>query len=140
MKRVFIITAIFAVMFLLGCEAAGLNKKKKPGKDISVWDAEDIPVSLKYDRRWMYQASAETDDEELLKKLCEALKSLEITEETDKATEDFSDILIFDLQNGDKLTLEFEADVWIAEDGTRYTVKGLDEVREILDSLIPVEE
>ena len=102
-----------------------------------IWTKEEMPVSVRYDRMWVYSASGETKDPEVLKELVDAVRALEIGEKSEWITEDYTDILSFRFADGDTLRLEFEDQSWVRADGERYEVSGLDRLRAILETLLP---
>ncbi len=102
-----------------------------------IWTKEEMPVSLRYDRIWVYSAYAETKDPEIMKELVETIRALEIGEESEWITEDYTDILTFTFANGEKVRLEFENQSWVREDGKRLEVSGLEQVRAILEMILP---
>ena len=102
-----------------------------------IWTRKDMPVSVRYDRLWVYSAYGETEDPEILKALVEAIRALEIGGESEWYTEDYTDILTFTFADGDTLRLEFENQSWVKTSNERYEVNGLDAVRAILEMILP---
>ena len=96
-----------------------------------------MPVSVRYDRLWVYSAYGETKDPEILKDLVDAILMLEVGKESDMFTEDYTDILTFAFADGDTFRLEFEDQCWVKADDERYEVTGLDQVRTILEAILP---
>ncbi len=95
----------------------------------------DTPVSVRYDRMWVYGAYAETDDPEVIGALVEAIRALEPGGYSNLVTEDYTDILTFCFDDGTELRIEFENQCWV--DGElRQEVEGLGAVRAILDEML----
>lgn len=101
-----------------------------------IWDHTEEPVSLRYDRMWIYSAVAETEDAELIRRLTYAIAELDVGDSTEKEVMDYTDLLTFTFLDGTSVRIEFEENMWVAEDGIRYEVRGLDEVRSLLEELI----
>ena len=117
--------------------AAKTQDAPEPVPENGIWTKEEMPVSVRYDRMWVYSASGETKDPEVLKELVDAVRALEIGEKSEWITEDYTDILSFRFADGDTLRLEFEDQSWVRADGERYEVSGLDRLRAILETLLP---
>ena len=117
--------------------AAKTQDAPEPVPENGIWTKEEMPVSVRYDRMWVYSASGETKDPEVLKDLVDALLMLEAGEKSDMFTEDYTDILTFTFADGDTLRLEFEDQCWVKADDERYEVTGLDQVRTILEAILP---
>ena len=115
-------------------QAPGTTERTRPDE---IWTEEEMPVSVRYDRLWVYSTYGETEDPELIKELVEAVQALEINGESEWYTEDHTDILTFTFADGRKLRLEFENQSWVRTDNERYEVSGLDAVREILEMILP---
>ena len=117
--------------------AAKTQDAPEPVPENGIWTKEEMPVSVRYDRMWVYSAYGETKDPEVLKELVDAVRALEIGEKSEWITEDYTDILTFTFADGDTLRLEFEDQCWVKADGERYEVSGLDRLRAILETLLP---
>ena len=113
------------------------QENEDPGRLNEIWVKEEMPESVRYDRQWVYSAYGETKDPEVLKELVDAVRALEIGEKSEWITEDYTDILTFTFADGDTLRLEFEDQCWVKADDERYEVTGLDQVRTILEAILP---
>lgn len=126
-----LIPLLAALLLLPGCAAGSAAVPAGP-----LWTKEGTPVSVDYDRMWVYSASARSEDPAVLAALREAVSALEVGPESEWVTEDYTDILTFTFDDGDTLRLEFENQSVVMEDRTRYEVEGLGRLRAILDELI----
>ena len=104
-------------------------------EDTMIWTANELPVSVRYDRMWAYSANGKTDDPAVIAALVDAIKALKVGEETDKVVDDFTDLITFTFSDGTTRRLEFEEGMWVTDHG-RYRVQGMGAVRNILDGLI----
>ena len=89
----------------------------------AIWTALNLPVSVRYDRMWEYGDFAESTDPAFIRDLVDAVIALDVGEETDIQTDDFTDILTFSFENGTEVCLEFENQYWVTEDQIRYNVE-----------------
>jgi len=101
-----------------------------------LWPAKEMPVSLKYDRMWVYSAHAETEDAAILGKIVDAVKDLSVGEKADYVVDDFTDLLLFTFPDGSTYRLEFEEENWVTEGSGRLHVEGLSQLRTLLDKLL----
>ena len=101
-----------------------------------LWPAKEMPVSLKYDRMWVYSAHAETEDAAILGKIVDAVKNLSVGEKADYVVDDFTDLLLFTFPDGSTYRLEFEEENWVTEGSGRLHVEGLSQLRALLDKLL----
>ena len=101
-----------------------------------LWPAKEMPVSLKYDRMWVYSAHAETKDPDTINRIVETVRNLSVGEKADYVVEDFTDILLFTFPDGSTYRLEFEEDNWVTESSGRLHVEGLTQLRALLDKLL----
>ena len=101
-----------------------------------LWPAKEMPVSLKYDRMWVYSAHAETEDAAILGKIVDAVKDLSVGEKANYVVDDFTDLLLFTFPDGSTYRLEFEEENWVNEGSGRLHVEGLSQLRALLDKLL----
>ena len=116
--------------------AAAVSESTTDSGDPILWPAKEMPVSLKYDRMWVYSAHAETEDPDTINRIVEAVKSLSVGEKADYVVEDYTDILLFTFPDGSTYRLEFEEDNWVTEGSGRLHVEGLTQLRALLDKLL----
>jgi len=142
-KRVLWMKALILAMLLLltGCAgrtaapAPETTATPAPARPTQLWTREDMPVKVEYRRLWMYSAYAETEDPETIAALVGAVKALRPGAADDTVTTDYTDILVFTFADGETLTLEFENQNFVAEDGGRYHTEGLKNLRGVLDEV-----
>ena len=96
----------------------------------------ETPVSLRYDRMWIYSAYAETDDTAVIANIVAAVNSLTVGEPSDVFVTDYTDILTFTFADGKTLRMEFEENNWVKNGSERYHVDGLAPLRSLLDGLL----
>ena len=101
-----------------------------------LWPAKEMPVSLKYDRMWVYSAHAETEDPDTINRIVDAVRGLSVGEKADYVVEDYTDILLFTFPDGSTYRLEFEEDNWVTAGSGRLHVEGLTQLRALLDKLL----
>ena len=116
--------------------AAAVSESTTDSGDPILWPAKEMPVSLKYDRMWVYSAHAETEDPDTINRIVETVKSLSVGEKADYVVEDYTDILLFTFPDGSTYRLEFEEDNWVTEGSGRLHVEGLTQLRALLDKLL----
>ena len=116
--------------------AAAVSESAAEGEAPVLWSAKEMPVSLKYDRNWIYSAHAETEDPEVIARIVDAVKSLSVGEKANYVVDDFTDLLLFTFPDGSTCRLEFEEDNWVAEGSGRLHVEGLSQLRALLDKLL----
>lgn len=137
---VLLILLAFAVLASCGQKDAPLEvvTPEPTSSNISggdIWTHDEMPVSVRYDRMWIYSAFAETDDPAVIAELVDAIKALDVGAVSEWVTEDYTDIIRFRFADGTEQRLEFENQCWV--DGeTRYEVEGLDTVRAVLDEIL----
>ena len=130
MKKIMI---MLAVLLLCGCAV-----RKEEGK---MEIREDIPVKVEYYRMWEYSAYGESEDQEYIQSIVDALKGLSVGEQTDIAVDDFGDNITLIYADGKKETYSFEAEYIVLEDGKRAKVTGnLSYLRSLLSKLIEGED
>ena len=100
-----------------------------------VWTAADLPVSLRYDRMWVYGDTAETSDPDMIREIVGALRALTADGPSDVFTEDYTDILTFTFSDGTSVRLEFEGQDWVTGTG-HIRLGGLAGLRSLLDGLM----
>ncbi len=101
-----------------------------------IWTADELPVSLRYDRLWEYGEYCETTDAEQIEEIVAAIRALEVGAQSDVWVDDYTDILTFTFADGTTLTLEFEGQSWVTDTDTRYSVDGLSRLRNLLDEVL----
>ena len=116
--------------------AAAVTESAAEGEAPVLWPAKELPVSLKYDRNWIYSAHAETEDPEVIARIVDAVKSLSVGEKANYVVDDFTDLLLFTFPDGSTCRLEFEEDNWVTEGSGRLHVEGLTQLRALLDKLL----
>ncbi len=104
--------------------------------DAPLWPITEMPVSLRYDRMWIYSAYAETEDAAVIANIVAAVNALSVGDPSDVFVMDYTDILTFSFADGITLRLEFEENNWVKNDNERYHVDGLASLRGLLDGLI----
>lgn len=98
---------------------------------------EDMPIKVTYSRQWIYAAQKESSDPELIMKLLQEIRDIKIGETTNVGVMDYTDIVIFEYEDGEKMSYRFEADVYVKNSEERYAViDGLQYLRETLDYMI----
>ena len=116
--------------------AAAVSESTNDSGDPILWPAKEMPVSLKYDRMWVYSAHAETEDPDTINRIVETVRSLSVGEKANYVVEDYTDILLFTFPDGSTYRLEFEEDNWVTEGSGRLHVEGLTQLRALLDKLL----
>ena len=101
-----------------------------------IWSYAEKPVKIEYERMWEYSDHGETEDPILIDDIIFQISMLSVGGETDKAVDDFTDILTLTLENGQSIRIVFEGDVWVEDKDDRYEVYGLDDLRLTLDELL----
>lgn len=101
-----------------------------------IWPAAAMPVSLRYERRWVYSGDAEITEADTIREIVAAVRALQILGTTNAATDDQTDILTFTFADGAVTRLEFEGQAWVTEDGGRFGVEGLSRLRALLDEVL----
>ena len=104
----------------------------------ALWPETELPVSLRYDRMWVYSAYAETEDPEVIGGIVEAVQALEVTGKEGSAVEDYTDLLLFTFADGHTRRLRFEEESWVTEEGRYLQLEGdgLARLRRLLDELL----
>ena len=115
---------------------AAASESAADGEGPVLWPEKEMPVSLKYDRMWVYSAHAETEDPDTINRIVEAVRNLSVGEKADYIVEDFTDLLLFTFPDGSTYRLEFEEENWVTEGSGRLHVEGLSELRALLDKLL----
>ncbi|MCR5603291.1 MAG: hypothetical protein K6G27_06285 [Lachnospiraceae bacterium] len=104
-----------------------------------VWTFDSTPVKIKYSRMWESGEYAECDDAELISEIVEELKELRVGNPTDMATDDFTDVLDFEFEDGSLGRIEIENECLVTEDNKRYKIshpEKLHRIRSLLDEVI----
>ena len=109
-----------------------------PGEIVTaeLWTAAEDPVSIRYDRLWLYGDEFETNDPEQIAEIVDALRALSVGGPTEVCVEDYTDILTFTFTDGTVSRLEFEDQIWVKDKDARYEVSGLGVLRGVLDELL----
>ena len=104
----------------------------------ALWPETELPVSLRYDRMWVYSAYAETEDPEVIGGIVEAVQALEASGKEGSAVEDYTDLLLFTFADGHTRRLRFEEESWVTEEGRHLQMEGdgLARLRRLLDELL----
>ena len=135
---------LLAALLLAGCGAPGQTAEIPPSVETQapagLWTAAEKPVSVRYERRWIYGAEGESDDPETIEALVSAIRALDVGAVSETVTEDYTDVLTFTFAGGGTLRLEFEGGNVVLADGTRREVQGLAHLRALLDGMIDAEE
>ena len=116
--------------------AAAVSGSTTDSGDPILWPEKEMPVSLKYDRMWVYSAHAETEDPDTINRIVDAVKNLSVGEKADYVVDDYTDLLLFTFPDGSTYRLEFEEDTWVTEGSGRLHVEGLTQLRALLDKLL----
>jgi len=139
MKKISQLILSLLLFVCIGCSAEKQAEvSEKPSATVQtteIWTKDTMPVKMEYQRLYAYSASAETEDPQILEYLVQILQTLEVGEENEQITDDYTDIMVFYFEDGDTLRIEFEHDNFV-KDGKRYYVDGINSVRVILDDLV----
>lgn len=139
---------LLAALLLAGCGAPGQTAETPASTPPSVetqaptglWTATEMPISVRYERRWIYGAEGESNDSETIEALVSAIRALDVGAVSETVTEDYTDVLTFTFADGGTLRLEFEGGNVVLADGTRREVQGLAHLRALLDGMMDAEE
>ncbi len=132
MKNMKKIILLLTTAMLCGC--AGRQEEK------NVEVREDMPVRLEYSMNREYGAWGESQDEEYMQSVLNALRAVTYGKKTDMAVEDYGDVIVFIYEDGSKEIFSFEGDIYVAKDGQRYEVTGgLSRLRGLLKQMIEEE-
>ena len=102
----------------------------------AIWTSVEQPVRVRYDRMWEYSDYAESTNPTLITLLTDAIRALEVGAPTDVTVEDYTDLLTFTFQDGSTIRLEFEERNWVTDEGIRYQVEGLSDLRSLLEDML----
>ena len=102
----------------------------------ALWTAVQLPVSVRYDRMWVYSDCLEITDIAEIGEIVAAVRALKVGGPTNVCVEDYTDILTFAFADGTITRLEFEDQNWVTESGERLEVEGLSRLRGLLDRLM----
>ena len=93
------------------CKRAGVGQwyYGKEAESFAESFDENVVYCLKYARNRETAMNYTIEDKKLIREVFNALTKVRVTEETDQRTEDFQDILTFELPMGKSCTLVFEA-------------------------------
>lgn len=135
MKKQLILLTMLLWM-LCGCQKK--NETEKVIENNGMLEIrEDMPIKVTYSRQWIYAAQKESSDPELIMKLLQEIRDIKIGETTNVGVMDYTDIVIFEYEDGEKMSYRFEADVYVKNSEERYAViDGLQYLRETLDYMI----
>lgn len=150
MKRIiiFIVVCLAAALFAAGCaqskdsDTGSTGKKEQSAvqgdySDIKILDETlDEPVKVIYQRNHMFSEVFETEDEETISELKDALNAVEIVSEANMAVDDYDDYITFVTKDGSKTVVRFEFER-LLKDGKRYEINGYERVEAVLLSFAP---
>ena len=107
-------------------------------EETALWTREDLPVAVRYDRRWIYSAMAESEDPELIAACVDAIRTIRLGAVSEYVTEDYTDFVTFTFADGSTVTLEFEERNAVLPDGTRREAEstGLRLLRSLLNDML----
>ena len=122
---------VLLTLLLTGCgapvqPAAAPTEIAAPAEteEVALWTREDLPVAVRYDRRWIYGAVAESEDPEVIAALVDAIRTIRLGAVSEYVTEDYTDFVTFTFADGSTVTLEFEERNAVLPDGTRREAEG----------------
>ena len=98
-----------------------------------IWSADELPVSIRYDRMWVYSDYSEITDGAKIGEIVDAVRALKVKGPTDVCVEDYTDILTFTFADGTIARLEFEDQIWVTDANERFEVEGLSRLRRAMD-------
>ena len=98
--------------------------------------SDALPVSVRYDRMWVYSDSCEITDPVRIGAIVDAVRALKVNGPTDVCVEDYTDVLTFTFADGTKIRLEFEDQIWVTDANERFEVEGLSRLRRALDDIL----
>ena len=124
------------------CEFGGINTwtgeivTEEASAASTLWTASELPVSIRYDRMWVYSDDSEITDPAMIEEIVAAVKALKVKGPTDVCVDDYTDILTFAFADGAITRLEFEDQSWVTDKGERMEVEGLSRLRSLLDDVL----
>ena len=135
MKKCIVLLAVLLAV-LSGCQ-----KKKEPETVIEnngmIEIREDMPVKVTYHRMWIYGLDKESTDPELIMQLLKQIRDIKLGESTNMGVMDYTDIIIFEYEDGEKRSYKFESDIYVKQEKERYVVTdGLQYLRATLDYMV----
>ena len=101
-----------------------------------IWSSDELPVSVRYDRMWVYGDSCEITDEVRIGEIVDAVRALKVNGPTDVCVEDYTDILTFTFADGTITRLEFEDQIWVTDANERFEAEGLSRLRSLLNDIL----
>ena len=101
-----------------------------------LWSSDALPVSVRYDRMWVYSDYSEITDGARIGEIVDAVRALNVNGPTDVCVEDYTDILTFTFADGTITRLEFEDQTWVTDANERFEVEGLSRLRSLLDDIL----
>ncbi len=101
-----------------------------------IWSSDALPVSVRYDRMWVYGEYCEITDPVRIGEIVDAVRALKVNGPTDVCVEDYTDILTFTFADGTIARLEFEDQIWVTDANERFEVEGLSPLRSLLDDIL----
>ncbi|MBQ1566589.1 MAG: hypothetical protein IIZ80_01710 [Erysipelotrichaceae bacterium] len=128
---------VLMMLLLLGGCRRRSEKEKVIENNGMLEIREDMPVKAVYSRQWIYAAEKESSDPELIMKLLQQIRDIKLGGPANISVMDYTDIIIFEYEDGEKMSYRFEADVYVKNSEERYAViDGLQYLRETLDYMI----
>lgn len=101
-----------------------------------IWSSDELPVSVRYDRMWVYSDDSEITDGVRIGEIVDAIRALKVNGPTDVCVEDYTDVLTFTFADGTITRLEFEDQIWVTDANERFEVEGLSRLRSLLDDIL----
>ena len=136
MKKLIILFSILLVV-ICGCQQKEKEKEKVIENNGMLEIREDMPLKVIYQRRWIYGADKESSDPELILLLLQQIRDIKIGESTTMGVTDYTDIVIFEYEDGERMSYKFEADIYVKQEKERYIVTdGLQNLRATLEYML----
>ena len=136
MKKLIILFSILLVA-ICGCQQKEKEKEKVIENNGMLEIREDMPLKVIYQRRWIYGADKESSDPELILLLLQQIRDIKIGESTTMGVTDYTDIVIFEYEDGERMSYKFEADIYVKQEKERYIVTdGLQNFRATLEYML----
>ena len=163
MKRMMIFIRVIALLQLTGCGRAVDGEDKEKGSEVSqketsdseasqekvgeismggknsgtdtpsIWNTDEMPVHIRYDRMYLDSATLEIADPSRIAEIVDVIRSLKVGKPTDVTVDDYTDILTLTFEDGGMIVLEFEENNWVRPSGEKYEVEGLYRLRSLLE-------
>ena len=131
-RKVLLIVLMISTLVLFSCK----------GKEETMIETDNkMPIKVLYRRMWEYGLNVESDDQQIISELLDKISKIKLGEKVNMAVDDYTDLIIFEYQDGTKKMYHFEADIYVEDDDNRYlVVSGLEDVRNILNSMVEGKE